>query len=145
MTDKHLLPLVEQYRAGLDAQLMLLHRLQAVALEQRRVTQTGSAGEVHATVEDRARVLGALVTVEQELKGLRELVAAAREDLAGLPAFQELADLHKEAADLVADIINLDRDSIESLEEGEQTRRIAAESFDWAGRVTPVTVDDRRS
>jgi len=37
-----LTPLVEQYRAGLDAELMLLHRLQAIAVDQRRASETRS-------------------------------------------------------------------------------------------------------
>ena len=36
MKREQLLSLIEQYRAGLDAELMLLHRLQALAIEQRR-------------------------------------------------------------------------------------------------------------
>ena len=47
-----------------------------------------------------------------------------------LPAFQEIVERHKEAADLVADIIVVDRDSVEALKEAEQARRVAAQSIE---------------
>lgn len=156
MTREQLIPLVDQYRAGLDAQLMLLHRLQALAVEQRRVSQTGSVAEMHSTVDDRDRVLATLVTVEHELKGVRQQLLAGREWLADLPAFQEIVERHKEAADLVADIIGVDRDSIEALKEAEQARRIAAQSLERGEStlaayrrvvspgLTPATLVNRR-
>ena len=130
MDRDQLLPLVDQYRAGLDAELMLLHRLQALSIEQRRVSQTGSIADIQSTIDDRDRVLATLVKVEHELKGLRQVLAAGREWLVDLPGFQEIVERHKEAADLVADIIGVDRDSIEALKEAEQARRVAAQSLE---------------
>ena len=157
VTREQLLPLVEQYRAGLDAELMLLHRLQALAVEQRRVSQTGSVTDMHTTVDDRDRVLATLVTVEHELKGVRQqLHRPAVSGLADLPAFQEIVERHKEAADLVADIIVVDRDSLEALKEAEQARRIAAQSLEQGEStlaayrrvvspgLTPATLVNRR-
>jgi hypothetical protein len=156
VTLEQLLPLVDQYRAGLDAELMLLHRLQALAVEQRRVSQTGSLKDIHSTVDDRDRVLATLVKVEHELRGVRQQLAAGRKWLADLPAFQEIVERHKEAADLVADIIGIDRDSIEALKEAEQARRVAAQSLEQgestlgdyrrvvSPNLTPATLVNRR-
>jgi hypothetical protein len=156
VTREQLIPLIDQYRAGLDAELMLLHRLQALAIEQRRVSQTGSIAGIHTTVDDRDRVLATLVTVEHELRGVRQQLIAGREWLADLPAFQEIVERHKEAADLVADIIGVDRDSIEALREAEQARRIAAQSLEQgestlaayrrivSPELTPATLVNRR-
>jgi hypothetical protein len=156
MTREQLLSLIEQYRAGLDAELMLLHRLQALAIEQRRVSQTGSVTDLHTTVDDRDRVLTTLVTVEHELKGVRQLLLASREHLADLPAFQEILERHKEAADLVADIILVDRDSVEALKEAEHARSVAAQSIEQGEStlaayrrvvspgLTPATLVNRR-
>jgi hypothetical protein len=156
MTREQLLPLVEQYRAGLDAELMLLHRLQALAVEQRRVSQTGSVSDIHRAVDDRDRVLATLVTVEHELKSVRMLLHAGRDWLAELPAFQEIVERHKEAADLVAGIMVVDRDSIEALREAEQARRVAAQSLEQgestlaayrrvvSPELTPATLVNRR-
>jgi len=156
VTREHLIPLVDQYRAGLDAELMLLHRLQALALEQRRVSQTGSVTDIHTTVDDRDRVLATLVKVEHELKGIRQELLAGRAWLTDLPAFQEIVERHKEAADLVAGIIGVDRDSIEALKEAEEARRIAAQSLEQgestlaayrrvvSPELTPATLVNRR-
>jgi hypothetical protein len=156
VTREQLLPLVDQYRAGLDAELMLLHRLQALALEQRRVSQTGSATDLNTTVDDRDRVLATLVRVEHELKGIRQQLLAGREWLTDLPAFQAIAERHREASDLVADIIGVDRDSIEALKEAEQARRVAAQSLEQGEStlaayrrvvspdLTPATLVNRR-
>jgi hypothetical protein len=156
VTREQLIPLIDQYRAGLDAELMLLHRLQALAIEQRRVSQTGSIAGIHTTVDDRDRVLATLVKVEHELRGVRQQLIAGREWLADLPAFQEIVERHKEAADLVADIIGVDRDSIEALREAEQARRIAAQSLEQgestlaayrrivSPELTPATLVNRR-
>jgi hypothetical protein len=156
MTREQLLPLVEQYRAGLDAELMLLHRLQALAVEQRRVSQTGSVSDIHRTVDARDRVLATLVTVEHELKAIRQLLHAEREYLAELPGFQEIVERHKEAAELVAGIMDVDRDSIEALKEAEQARRVAAQSLEQGETtlaayrrvispgLTPATLVNRR-
>ena len=156
MTREHLIPLVDQYRAGLDAELMLLHRLQALALEQRRVSQTGSVTDIHTTVDDRDRVLATLVKVEHELKGIRQELLAGRAWLTDLPAFQEIVERHKEAADLVAGIIGVDRDSLEALKEAEEARRIAAQSLEQgestlaayrrvvSPELTPATLVNRR-
>jgi hypothetical protein len=156
MNREHLLPLVEQYRAGLDAELMLLHRLQALAIEQRRVSQTGSVTEINQTVDDRDRVLATLVTVEHELKSVRQQLLTGRQWLADLPAFQEIVERHKEAGDLVADIIAVDHDSVEALKEAEQARRVAAQSLEQGETtlaayrrvvspgLTPATLVNRR-
>lgn len=156
MTREELLPLLDQYRAGLDAELMLLHRLQALALEQRRVSQTGSITEIHTTVDDRDRVLASLVKLEHELKGVRQKLLEGRTWIADLPAFKEVAERHKEAAALVNDIIGIDRDSIEALKEAEQARRVAAQALEQGEStlaayrrvvspdLTPATLVNRR-
>ena len=156
MTREHLIPLLDQYRAGLDAELMLLHRLQAIAVEQRRVSQTGSVADLHRAVDDRDRVLATLVTVEHELRGVRQMLHAGRDWLAELPMFQEIVERHKEAASLVADIIGVDRDSLEALKEAELARRVAAQSLEQGEStlaayrrivspdLTPATLVNRR-
>jgi len=131
--DNPLLPLVEQYRAGLDAELMLLHRLQAIAVEQRRASQTGSVTDMRTTVDDRSRVLATLVTVENELKGVRQLLLAGRERLGDMPAFQDIVALHLEAADLVADVIVVDRDSLDALKDAEQARPLVSPGLTACG------------
>jgi hypothetical protein len=130
VTHTELVALVEQYRAGLEAELMLLHRLQALSIEQRRASQTGSTAEFQDIVDQRDRIMNTLVTVEHELKSVRHHLAAGREWLADLPVFQDVVSRHKEAADLVADIIAVDRDSLDALNDAEDARRLAAQSLE---------------
>ena len=130
MTLRELTPLVEQYRAGLDAELMLLHRLQAIAVDQRRASETGSATEMQSTVDNRDRVMATLVTVEHELKGVRKQLLQFREYLSDMPAFQEIVGLHRQAADLVADIVAVDQDSVQALRNAEQARHLAAQALE---------------
>jgi len=129
-TSHELLPLVEQYRAGLDAELMLLHRLQAISIDQRRASETGSVTEMQGTLDDRDRVMATLVTVEHELKGVRQQLLKFRQYLTDMPAFQEIAVLHRQAADLVADIVAVDQDSVQALKNAEHARHLAAQALE---------------
>jgi hypothetical protein len=130
VTPLELTPLVEQYRAGLDAELMLLHRLQAIAVDQRRASETGSATEMQATGDHRDRVMATLVTVEHELKGVRLALLKYRDHLVDMPAFQEIVALHRQAADLVADIVAVDQDSVQALRNAEHARHLAAQTLE---------------
>jgi hypothetical protein len=115
VTSHHFVPLVEQYRAGLDAKLMLLHRLQAIAVDQRRATETVSVSEMQTTIERRDRVMATLAIVEHDLRNLRQQVLKHWQHLADMPAFEEIVALHREAAVLVADIVAVDEDSIQAI------------------------------
>lgn len=130
MTPVGLLPLIEQYRAGLDAEMMLLYRLQAISIDQRRASETGSVTEMQATIDDRDRVMATLVTVEHELKGVRQQLVKFRHYLTDMPAFQEIVGLHRQAADLVADIVAVDQDSVQALKNAEHARHLAAQTLE---------------
>jgi len=119
-TDTELTALVEQYRAGLEAELMLLHRLYALAIEQRSAAQIGE--EFQGIIDRRSRIMTTLETVEHELKTVREHLAADRERLIELPAFHELVARHTEASDLIADTLAVDRDSLDALNDTEEAR-----------------------
>jgi len=122
--------LVEQYRAGLDAELMLLHRLQAIAVDQRRAAETGSATEMQETIDHRDRVLATLATVEHGYRNVRQQLFRLRHCLADMPAFREIVALHRQAADLVGHIVAVDDDSIEALKNAEQARHEAAQALE---------------
>ncbi len=130
MTLNELTPLVERSRAGLDAELMLLHRLQALSVDQRRASETGSVLEMQRSIDGRDRVMATLVTVEHELKGVRQQLLKFREYLTDMPAFQEIVSLHRQAADLVADIVAVDQDSVQALKNAEHERHIAAQALE---------------
>ena len=109
---------------------MLLHRLQAISIDQRRASEIGSVTEMQASVDHRDRVMATLVTVEHELKGVRQQLLQYRELLLELSAFQEIVALHRQAAELVADIVAVDSDSMQALKNAEQARHIAAQTLE---------------
>jgi len=109
---------------------MLLHRLQALSIEQRRASQTGSVSELQSIVDDRDRIMATLVTVEHELKSVRRRLAEGRQWLEELPGFHDIAVRHTEAAALVAYILVVDRDSMDALQEAEEARRLAAQALE---------------
>jgi hypothetical protein len=124
-----LLPAVTQYRAGLDAEIAMLHQLAALAVREREVTATGSLLELDEISDGRDRVMASLVTVESQLKPIRRVLLESLDRLKAHPAFAALAALHQEAAALAADIVASDDQSLASLREAELARRYAAESL----------------
>lgn len=74
--------------------------------------------------------MASLVAIESELKPLRDTLVSHRIMLARTPAFIEVAALHDEAAQLVAEILAADERSLEALKEAESTRRFAQQAID---------------
>lgn len=130
MTPSDLLPLVTQYRAGLEAELALLHRLEAVAVRQRQASQHGDLEALALVIDERDRLMASIVTIEHEMKPIRLRLLERRGDLQGSNEYQELAALHKHAATLVSTIVASDQDSLEALKEAELARRFAARALE---------------
>lgn len=125
-----LLPLVTQYRAGLEAEIALLQRLAALAAREREETASGSLAALTEITDARDGIMANLVAVEAQLAPARRALVAARERLAGCAEFDELTALHKEAAALASTIMTADSHSMVSLREAELARRFAQESLD---------------
>jgi len=123
-------PLVTQYRAGLEAEMSLLRRLDVLSVEQRELTRAGKLQDLLPITEERDRLMAGLVQIEHGLKPIRLQLADARGQLAGLLEFQNVAALHREAADLAGAILNADRHSVEALKEAEFARRTAAQALE---------------
>ena len=122
--------LLAQYRAGLDAELTLLHRLQEVANQQREATVAGDFDALNTVSDARDAVMANLVTIEHELKPIRLTLASRAGELADDPEFQDVAARHREAAVRVAAILTSDRESLESLKEAESARSFAARTLE---------------
>jgi hypothetical protein len=125
-----LLPLVTQYRAGLEAEIALLQRLAALAERERDVTASGSLVALNEISDARDGVMASLVAVEAQLTSVRRILVSTGERLAGSEAFEELTALHKEASSLANAIMAADAHSMASLREAELARRFAQESID---------------
>ncbi len=122
--------LVTEYRAGLEAEMVLLHQLEALAVRQRAISQSGDIAEVADTTDARDRVMANLVALEHELKPIRAALKEHRTALEHLPDYEQLAESHQEAAALVSTILSTDQHSMDALREAEDARRFAAKSVE---------------
>jgi hypothetical protein len=122
--------LVSQYRAGLEAEVTLLHQLEALAKRQRELAAGGDLTGVPETVDARDRVMARLVAVEHELKPIRTTLADHRSALEHLPGYEDVAREHQEAGALVATILAADQEAREALREAEEARRFAARAVE---------------
>jgi hypothetical protein len=126
----HELPqFVAQYRAGLEAEMTLLHRLEWLAARQRETSQQGDLEALAVVSDQRDRVMAGLVTIEHELKPIRMALLEFRKSLDEVAEFRDVAVLHREAAELVERIVTKDRESLDALKEAELARRFASQSL----------------
>jgi len=130
VTDADLRELVGQYDAGLQAEMFLLHQLEALATRQRQVAESGNLAEAPPLIDSRDRVMANLVAIEHALKPVRAAVAEHREALERLPDYDTLSTHHREASELVSSILAADAKSMDALREAEDARRFAAKSVE---------------
>jgi hypothetical protein len=125
-----LLALIEQYRAGLEAELALLHRLERVAVRQRDASHAGDLEQLRVVTDERDQLMASIVTIEHQMKPIRLTLLERRDDLTASEEYQELAALHKNAAAMVSTIVASDQQSLGALKEAELARRFAARSIE---------------
>jgi hypothetical protein len=73
--------------------------------------------------------MAGLVTIEHELKPIRMALLEYRRSLSDIAEFQDVAALHRTAAELVERIVTQDRHSLAALKEAELARRFAAQAL----------------
>jgi hypothetical protein len=125
-----LLALVEQYRAGLEAELALLNRLERVAERQRDASREGDLETLKLVTDERDQLMASIVTIEHQMKPIRLTLLERRAELTDSDEYQELSALHKSAASLVSTIVASDQASLLALKEAELARRFAARSLE---------------
>jgi hypothetical protein len=130
MNTAELPQLVAQYRAGLEAEMTLLLRLESLAARQRETSEQGNLVALAEVSDQRDRVMAGLVRIEHELKPVRMVLLEHRRDLDGDDDFATVAALHHSAASLIERIVSDDRSSLAALKEAEQARRFAAQSIE---------------
>jgi len=119
-----------EYRAGLEAEMALLYRLERLDTSRHDAASHNGVVELAALADERDKVMASLVSIEHTLKPLRVQLVEARERLQGDPVFQAVAALHQRAGDLVARILATDSQSLQALKDAEHARRFAAESME---------------
>ena len=125
MTSDDLARLIEQYRAGLDAEMHLLHQLAQVSERQRTVTSDGDFAAFNNAADERDRIMQGLVTLEAGLRDVRQKLTDHRERASRLPGFDQVVAMHRDAAQLVSAILSTDKQSLSSLADAELARRSA--------------------
>lgn len=130
MTVDEIVRLIEQYRAGIEAELQLLHQLADVSDHQHTVTHAGNFDAFGAAADDRDRIMRMLVTIEEGLRDVRLTLADHRDLAMRIPGFEDVMALHREAASLVGGILNADQASLSALADAELARRSAVASIE---------------
>ncbi|MGE0316137.1 MAG: hypothetical protein AB7P21_31370 [Lautropia sp.] len=119
-----------EYRAGLEAELALLGRLEAMAARQRAASDRRDVEGLADVTADRERVMAALVALEDGLRPLRRAIAARRRELQQEPLFEAVASLHREAGRRVAAVLASDEATREALRGVEAARQMEARAIE---------------
>jgi hypothetical protein len=124
-TDEQLVHLIDQYRAGLEAEIAILHQLAEAAHRQGADSGSGDADAFHKAADERDRLMQGLVTIEADMRPVRAKLSACREQASRLAGFADVASLHRDAAHRAAGILSTDQQSLRSLADAEVARRSA--------------------
>jgi len=116
---------VEQYHAGIQAELHLLRQLDVIAARQREVSAARDFEAFQGPSDERDRLTRDLVTIEEGLRKVRTLLADHREQAERTPGYDRTVALHREASDLVARILTTDKAALHALADAEAARRAA--------------------
>src|SRR5258708_7245861 len=123
MSESPLVALIEQYRAGLEAELVILRRLEQTAARQREASAAQDLGALNRAADERDGLMAALVNIEGQLRVVRHTLSGSREEARHLPGYGEAVRLHREAIVLVSGILNTDGESLDALAAPELARR----------------------
>lgn len=125
MTPDDAAQLIEQYRAGLEAELALLRQLDALADRQRGSAESRDFERLSTESDQRDGVMGALVAVEEALSEVRRRLSADKRLATSLPGWAAVVRLRHAAAELAEHVLSVDHASLTSLADAETVRRAA--------------------
>jgi hypothetical protein len=130
MAESPLVALIEQYRAGLEAEIVILRRLEQTAARQREASASQDLHALNRAADDRDSLMAALVNIEGQLRVVRQTLSKSREEAKHLPGYPEAVRLHREAIALVSGILRTDEESVEALAAAELARRETARAME---------------
>jgi hypothetical protein len=130
VTTDELQRLLDQYGAGLEAELRLLRQLADVAQQQHAASRSGSLQALEQAAERRDEIMRSLVTIEEGLRTVRDTLAEHRETASRIAGFDYVNSRHREAAQLANEILATDRESMAALANAELARRSAVASLE---------------
>jgi hypothetical protein len=124
--------LVDQYRTDLEAELVLLVLLQAIAVQQHQTTQAIDIDALQHTAAQRDTLTSGLMAIELRLKPLHHRLTREPVVARGVPGFSHATALHHTVKRMFKDILETDRDSIRKLEQIVADRRTATQAAEQA-------------
>lgn len=130
MTPDDVRQLLEQYSAGVDAEVSLLRQLADVAHQQRDVAHTADFTLFNQIADARDGLMRSLVTLEEGLGVIRQKLAEYKDLAVHVAGYDEVVARHRDAAGLVNAILATDRQSIAALADAELARRSAVASLE---------------
>ena len=130
MSESPLVALIEQYRAGLEAELIILRKLEHIAAHQKEASAAQDFGALTRAADERDGLMAALVNIEGQLRVVRQTLSNSREEAKHLPGYAEAVTLHREAIALVSVILNTDGESLDALAAAELARREMARAME---------------
>jgi hypothetical protein len=130
MPESPLVALIEQYRAGLEAELIILRKLEQTAARQREASSTQDFSALNRAADERDELMAALVNIEGQLRVVRQTLSKSRDEARHLPGYAEAVKLHREAIALVTGILNTDDESLNALAAAERARRETARAME---------------
>jgi hypothetical protein len=122
--------MIEQYRAGLEAELVILRRLEQTAARQREASAAQDLAALNRAADDRDGLMAALVNIEGQLRVVRQTLSVSREEARHQAGYAEAVKLHREAIALVTGILNTDGESLDALAAAELARRETARAVE---------------
>jgi hypothetical protein len=130
VNDIELASALEQYRAGLEAELAILRQLHAISGRQREETTARDFERFAIESDARDRLTRTLVTIEEGLRAMRDALTLGRARLVDHPGYRDVLALRRSAEDLVAQILETDHASMKALADAELARRAAMASLE---------------
>jgi hypothetical protein len=130
MPESPLVALIDQYRAGLEAEIVILRRLEQIAARQQEASSIGDLKALQRAADDRDAFMAALVNIEGDLRIVRQTLSKSKEEAKHLQGYPEAVRLHREAITLVSGILKTDGDSLHALAAAEMARRESARAIE---------------
>lgn len=130
MSEDELAHATALYVAGIEAELVVLRRLERLSARQRDATRRQDLAELQQIADERSQATSSLVALEQRLRPVRDTLTAHQDTARRLGSFGDLVALHKAAAHLVAAILASDAEALHALREAELARRSAAHAVE---------------
>jgi hypothetical protein len=125
---------LEQYRSALEAKLVRLMRLQAIAARQLATTQVADIAALRRESDERDAITSELLLLDRHIRTAYDRVC--REPAAQrLPGFPHALTLSQTLTEMVKDILETDRISIRTLEAIVVERRAELQAAEQAANT----------